>query len=62
MITEDIAKRQSHALVIALVGEDLADDWWNTRNRAFDMRTPAGMWREDYMRVYDYLMHHAFGE
>jgi len=57
---EHIAKKRSVALVIALVGKDLADDWWNTPNRAFDMRTPAGMWIEDYQRVYNYLMHHGF--
>ena len=60
MIDENLAKQRSHVLVIALVGKDLADDWWNSPNRAFDMRTPAGMWIDDYMIVYNYLMHHGF--
>lgn len=57
---EHMLKQRSVALVQALVGEDLADAWWNSPNKAFDMRTPAGMWIEDYRRVHNYLMHHAF--
>lgn len=58
-ISEYVAKQRSVVLVIALVGKNLADEWWNSPNRAFDMRTPAGMWIEDYHRVYNYLMTHA---
>ena len=57
---EHITKQRSNALVIALVRKDMSDGWWNSPNKAFDGRTPAGMWIEDYQRVYDYLMHHAF--
>ena len=58
--SEFIAKQRSNALVIALVGKAASDFWWNSPNRAFDMRTPIDMWDEDYKRVYNYLMHHAF--
>ena len=57
---EHITKQRSNALVIALVRKDMSDGWWNSPNKAFDGRTPAGMWIEDYQRVYNYLMHHAF--
>ena len=59
-VTENVAKQGSIALVIALVGKDLAEDWWNRPNRAFDMKTPAEIWLDDHMRVYNYLMHHGF--
>ena len=57
---EHICKQRSVALVIGLVGIDLADDWWNSPNKAFDGRTPAGMWIEDFRQVHNYLMHHSF--
>ena len=56
MINEHIAKQRSIVLVIALVGGEFADKWWATPNKAFDMQTPAGVWREDYAKVYNYLM------
>jgi hypothetical protein len=55
-ITEHVAKQRSVALVIAMVGKDHADQWWGTPNKAFDGRTPAGVWIEDYQKVYMYLM------
>ena len=59
-MNESIAKQRSDALVIALVGKDLAHVWWKSPNKAFDMKSPDDMWIEDYNRVYNYLMHHAF--
>lgn len=56
MISENIAKQRSQWLITAMLGKDLVDLWWNTPNKAFDMRTPAGMWVEDYAKVYNYLM------
>lgn len=56
MINEHIAKQRSIVLVIAMVGGELADKWWSSPNKAFDMRTPAGVWLEDYYKVYEYLM------
>jgi hypothetical protein len=59
MINEHIAKQRSNVLVIALVGGKLADKWWSSPNAAFDMRTPASIWLEDYTKVYTYLMRAA---
>lgn len=59
MISEHNAKQRCHWLITAMVGKDLADVWWSTPNRAFDMRTPAGIWLEDYLKVYNYLMARA---
>lgn len=57
---EDKRKHQSNMLVIALVGKELADKWWNSPNQAFNMQTPTAMWLYDSKQVHDYLMHHAF--
>jgi hypothetical protein len=57
--SEHLAKKRSIAIVTALVGKDMADRWWNSPNKAFNMRTPAGMWIEDYHMVYDYLLRMA---
>ena len=59
MISEHNAKQRCQWLITAMVGKDLADLWWSTPNRAFDMRTPAGIWLEDYLKVYKYLMARA---
>ena len=56
MINEHIAKQRSNVLVIALVGGELADKWWSSPNKAFDMQTPAAAWLQDYYKVYTYLM------
>jgi hypothetical protein len=55
-VPANIAKEKATAIVNSLVGEDNADKWWSSRNKAFDMRTPAGIWLEDHMRVYKYLI------
>lgn len=55
-------KQRSIALVIAMVGKDLADRWWESPNKAFDGRTPAGQWIVDYESVYKYLMKSSSGE
>lgn len=54
-------KKHAHECVIAMVGEKLADQWWNSKNRAFDEQTPAGEWLRNPKRVYDYVMLHAYG-
>ena len=58
---ESIAKKRSDALVDAMVGKELSTRWWQSPNRAFDMKSPVDMWEEDYEQVYNYLMHHACG-
>lgn len=61
MISEYVAKQRTQVLLIALLGPKLVDTWWSSPNKAFDMRTPAGMWVEDYTKVYNYVMHNADG-
>lgn len=53
-------RARCETLVIAMVGQELADKWWNSPNKAFDMRTPTDMWVEDFRKVHNYLMHHAY--
>jgi hypothetical protein len=52
-------KQRSVALAIALFGKEAADKWWNTPNRTFEGRTPAGVWLEKPEDVYNYLMRFA---
>jgi hypothetical protein len=54
-------KQRSVALVIAMVGDALADTWWSSPNKAFNGMTPAGQWIKDYESVYTYLMQHSQG-
>ena len=57
---EKFCKKRCVALVVGLVGVELADEWWKSPNKAFDGKTPVNMWTEDFRRVHNYLMHHAF--
>lgn len=62
MISEYVAKQRAQALLTVLVGSKLVDTWWNSPNKAFDNQTPAGVWLEDYAKVYNYLMYSANGD
>lgn len=59
---EQVLRKRSEMLVIALVGKDLSDNWWNSQNKAFELKTPNEKWKENYETVYSYLMSHAEGE
>lgn len=53
-------KKSLEALVLALLGNpELADRWWYSPNRAFDMQRPIDV---DLRTVRDYLMHHCYAD
>lgn len=62
MISEYVAKQRAQWLLTAMLGSQLVDAWWSSPNKAFDNRTPAGVWVEDYLKVYKYLMRSANGD
>ena len=49
-------RARCNALVIALVGNNLSDKWWNGSNKAFDGKTPEQMYSNSPSEVYWYLM------
>ena len=53
-------KENLNAVVIALVGLDRAEQWWNSPNKGFDNKTPNEAYIEDPSQVRDYLMWHAY--
>jgi hypothetical protein len=53
-----IMEQRTKALVIALVGKEMSEHWWNNHNKAFNM-TPSEQWLQDPHKVYEYMMHHA---
>ena len=57
----EIMRKRSEVLVIALVGKNLSEKWWNSQNKAFNMMTPEEKWKEEPEAVYNYLMFHAEG-
>ena len=56
MINEQVMRKRCEFLVIAMVGKELAEKWWNSPNKAFDGDTPEMMYSIDPSRVYAYLM------
>ena len=60
MITRiEVIRQRCDMLVMSLVGKDLAPEWWQSKNHAFDGRTPEAMFQQDPNTVYDYLMDYA---
>lgn len=55
-----LMRKRCEVLVIALVGENLSNRWWNSYNKAFNM-TANEQYDIDPKVVYDYLMHYGFG-
>lgn len=43
-------------LLTAMLGRDGVEAWWQSPNRAFDMRTAREQFELDPQRVYRYLM------
>jgi hypothetical protein len=58
-MNEKIMRERSEALVIALVGKEMAPDWWNSKNKAFGMETPRIRFLTNPEQVYNYLMDYA---
>lgn len=56
-----VLRARSEALVVALVGAQLATQWWNSANKAFEGQTPAEQFDKNPERVYSYLMQSAEG-
>lgn len=45
--------------VFNLVGDtDVANRWWNSRNKALDMKTPLEVWDTDPEKVKNYLVNY----
>jgi len=62
MVDMTTNKNILNRLVVGLVGGAHAEAWWNSPNRAFDMKTPNELMTEEtWTEVRDYLMHHAYG-
>lgn len=57
-----ILRQRSEALLIAMVGSNLAVKWWNTPNKAFDLKTPEYIWGDQHEKVYSYLIRCAEGD
>jgi hypothetical protein len=48
-------------MILSMVGAEMAPDWWNRKNYAFDGRTPNEMFEQDPERVYRYICGHVDG-
>lgn len=48
-------RRRCEAMILSMVGAEMAPDWWNSRNYAFDGSTPNEMFEQDPERVYSYI-------
>ena len=52
-------KRKCDLLLQAMVGPNLVNKWWQSPNKAFDMKTAQEQFDIDPEVVYNYLMGHA---
>ena len=49
-------KSKCDMILHAVVGPNAIEGWWNSPNKAFDMKPPKEMFEEDPKRVYRYLL------
>lgn len=61
-ISPENMRARCEALIVAMVGKDLTDRWWNGVNRAFGGDTPEQIYSVAPSAVYAYLMKSAEGE
>ena len=61
-ISPENMRARSEALVIAMVGKEMADKWWTGSNKAFGGDTPEQIYSVAPSAVYAYLMKCADGE
>lgn len=61
-ISAENMRARCEALVVAMVGKDLAKQWWNGPNQAFCGDTPEQIYSVAPRAVYAYLMKSAEGE
>ena len=54
-----LLKARSDALLVAMLGQELAAQWWTNPNKAFEGQEPQ---TQNIERVYGYLMSRAEGE
>lgn len=62
MKTKENLKLRCDALLTALVGKNLVDDWWNRPNKGFDLQTPIAVFEQNPEQVYNYLMWFSGGD
>ena len=46
-------------LLTVMLGKNNVEDWWQSRNKAFDMKTAKEQFDIDPKIVYNYLMSHV---
>ena len=61
-ISPENMRARCEALVIAMVGKEMADKWWTGSNKAFGGDTPEQIYSVAPSAVYAYLMKCADGE
>lgn len=55
-------QERAQQIVVALVGDQQADVWWHTPNRAFGGRAPVIQWDDDQRKVLQYLFSQLSGD
>jgi hypothetical protein len=59
---DDLLRQRCDALLVAMLGKDLASRWWSNPNKAFADETPEVIFNVAPNTVYAYLLKSAEGE
>lgn len=51
-----LMRRRCEVMIVSMIGAEMAPDWWDRKNYAFDSETPNDMWMMDPDRVYRYVI------
>lgn len=59
MLTDHHIREHCKTLLVAIVGQQAAQVWWNSPNYQFNLETPHVVFGHNPGLVYDYLMKHS---
>ena len=51
-----LCRARCEVMLQGMLGRQLAREWWDAPNHAFDDETPDQAWQRDYERVYRYVV------
>lgn len=59
MVEDEKLFNHCNNMLLALVGPNLVERWWESPNKAFDNQPPKEKWQDDPKSVWSYLCFHC---
>jgi len=50
-----LMRQRCEIMILSLLGEEISPKWWDSPNKAFELKTPNEVWSTDPESVYKYI-------